>query len=73
MAVPSWITELITKITAAFIQKSDAVEVDTLEIEEVTTLDIDTTPASGSNHLITSGGVYEAIQNSIEDAIGGSY
>ena len=71
MAVPSWVTELMTKITAAFIQKSDAVEAQTMDTAEVTTLDIETTPASGSNHLITSGGVYSVVGNitSLIDAL----
>lgn len=33
----------------------------------------DTTPAAGSAHLITSGGVYAAIQSAITDALNASY
>ena len=34
---------------------------------------IDTTPTSGSENLITSGGVYTAINEAIGTALGGSY
>lgn len=36
---------------------------DVLNPEEAGTLSIDSTPTSGSNNLVTSGGVYSAIQN----------
>ena len=34
---------------------------------------VDTTPTSGSENLITSGGVYDAINSAIGNALGGSY
>ena len=40
---------------------------------EWTTIDITDTVQSGDTNLITSGGVYTAIQNAIGNAIGGSY
>lgn len=60
----SWIAYQ-NKITTNGILKGDGNgNISAASTEEVSTLNVDSAPTSGSNNLITSGGVYTALQNS---------
>ena len=59
----SWVTYQ-GKITAnGFLKGDGSGNISAASTAEVTTLNIDTAPTSGSSNLVTSGGVYTALQN----------
>lgn len=60
----SWVTYQNKILTNGLLKGDGSGNISAASTEEVTTLNVDSAPTSGSNNLVTSGGVYTALQNS---------
>ena len=60
----SWVTYQGQILIEGLLEGDGEGNISAADTQEVTTLNVDSTPTSGSNNLVTSGGVYAALQNS---------